>query len=528
MQTKRDQVQAHMFLMSRLTSAMLRSDPDAPESPQARTNRGILWGVVIAVIITAGAFVLGMFSPGKKTSWQTSGDLVVDKDTGARYLYLGDELRPVRNYASARLLSGAEIGTTTVGTNSLRDTPRGTPVGIPGAPDQLPQVEDATQTRWLVCAAAGPAADEEGATFTTLVVGGDAEGDGVGAGEGALVVGPDDEEYLVWQGIRLRLDSDSGARESLGYTAQAPVAVSASFLNSLPVGPDLTPPPVPGLGDAGPGGVGVVGQVFEQAVTGGESRYYQLHTEALVPVTATEVALILGDQRIREGAYDGAAPQALPLTSQAVRDLASGDGTATGARLPQAPPTAVPVFEEESLCASIVPEGDGSRISVSVMPNGLLGTPAQLSSELAAPACSPVDALVVPPGGGTLVRAVGAGGGRIGPSLYLVTEAGVKHRVDGSEAAAALGYGSATPGELPAPLLAMVPSGPDLSELDAREGRVTLTEPFCEADDGSVVGEQREETVVEQGGDGGEGTVDASGPPAGPAGAGGVGNKETS
>ncbi|NJQ06539.1 type VII secretion protein EccB [Streptomyces lonarensis] len=528
MQTKRDQVQAHMFLMGRLTSAMLRSDPDAPESPQARTNRGILWGVVIAIILTAGAFVLGMFSPGKKTSWQTSGDLVVDKDTGARYLYLGDELRPVRNYASARLLSGADIGTTTVGTKSLRDTPRGTPVGIPGAPDQLPQVEDATQTRWLVCAASDAAAEDEEATFTTVVVGGEAEGDGIGADEGGLVSGPDGEEYLVWQGNRLRLDSETGARESLGWTAHAAVPVSASFLNSLPAGPDLTPPPVADLGDAGPAGVGTVGQVFEQAVTGGASRYYQLHADALVPVTSTEVALILGDPEVRESAYGGGTPQALPLASQAVRDLASEDGTANGARLPEAPPTAVPLLEDESLCASVTPEGDGTRISVSVVPNALLGTPAQLSSDLAAPACSPVDALVVPPGGGTLVRAVGAGGGRIGPSLYLVTEAGVKHRVDGDGAAAALGYGSATPGELPAPLLAMVPSGPDLSELDAREGRVTLTEPFCEADDGSVHREQSEETGADQGGSDSGGTVNASGTTPGRGGAGEPGNKETS
>ncbi|WP_197355857.1 type VII secretion protein EccB, partial [Streptomyces clavuligerus] len=87
MQNKRDQVQAHMFLMGRLTSSMLRSDPDAPESPQGRTNRGIAIGIIVAILVAVGAFVVGLVSPGRQTSWQTSGDLVVDKDTGARYLY---------------------------------------------------------------------------------------------------------------------------------------------------------------------------------------------------------------------------------------------------------------------------------------------------------------------------------------------------------------------------------------------------------------------------------------------------------
>lgn len=33
MQSKRDQVQAHTFMMGRLSSGLLTADPDAPESP---------------------------------------------------------------------------------------------------------------------------------------------------------------------------------------------------------------------------------------------------------------------------------------------------------------------------------------------------------------------------------------------------------------------------------------------------------------------------------------------------------------
>lgn len=38
MQSRRDQVQAHLFVMSRLASGMLRAEPDAPDTPTGRTT----------------------------------------------------------------------------------------------------------------------------------------------------------------------------------------------------------------------------------------------------------------------------------------------------------------------------------------------------------------------------------------------------------------------------------------------------------------------------------------------------------
>src|ERR1044072_502575 len=106
MHSKRDQVQAHLFVMARLPSAMRRPEPDAPESPLGRTNRGAAIGVIIAVLVCAGAFVFGLIRPGGNDSWRTAQNIVVDKQTGARYLYLDGRLRPVRNYASAQLIAG--------------------------------------------------------------------------------------------------------------------------------------------------------------------------------------------------------------------------------------------------------------------------------------------------------------------------------------------------------------------------------------------------------------------------------------
>ncbi|WP_431775195.1 type VII secretion protein EccB [Streptomyces cucumeris] len=487
MQNTRDQVQAHMFLMGRLTSSMLRSDPDASESPQGRTNRGIAIGVIIAVLISAGAFVIGLISPGTTDAWRSPGQLIVNKQTGARYLYLDGRLRPVRNYASALLLGGTDLGTTTVGTDSLKGTPHGTPVGIDGAPDSPPGPDDLSDDPWQVCST--PAEDEDGKVGTTLAIATEASGRALGKGEGVLVTGPDRTRYLLWQGSRLRLDDDAGVIEALGYATTEPVPVSAGFLNALPAGPDLAPPGNPGIGDHGPelgGRVTRIGQTFALAVPGSAARYYLLRKDGLAPLTATGLALVLGHPQTREKAYDGRRPTALPLTSQALKgNLAAEDALDNGPdTAPSSPPKTVTVADGEIPCARVAPGGKGTRFGVALVAEPDLGPAAQHSSgAAAAPACLPVERITAPPGRGALVQALGAGGGEVGTTLYLVTDAGVKHRLVTTDTVKALGYDSESVRELPSLMLAMLPSGPDLSPEAAQTGRAGVTAPHCPRSD---------------------------------------------
>ncbi|NJQ02990.1 type VII secretion protein EccB [Streptomyces zingiberis] len=519
MQNKRDQVQAHMFLMGRLTSGMLRADPDAPESPQGRTNRGVAIGIIIALLVAGGAFVLGLFNPGKQDSWQTSGNLIVDKGTGARYLYLDGRLRPVRNYASAKLLAGADLATTTVSSASLKDTPRGTPIGIGGAPDELPAAGDLSGDPWQVCATPaepGVAADRTKAV-TTLAVAHESDGDQLADDEGLLAAGPDGTGYLLWQGSRLRLDRKSGAPEALGYASVDPVPVSAAFLNALPAGPDLAAPNVPGRGTPGPrldGRETTVGQVFELAVPGAGERHYVLREDGLAPLTATELALVLADPKTRADAYGGASPAPVTLSSEGLKGaLAPGESRTKGpGESPQSPPKAVTVGDDRSPCARISP-GDkkGVHVDVTLTSTPGLGPVAQHASGAAAAACLPVDRITVPPGRGALVRAVGAAGGKVGSTVYLVTETGVKYRLAGTTAVEALGYKDATPREMPLLMLAMLPSGPDLYPEAAESGRSTVTAPRC------AWGDERERKEIKgengaEGGEGAEGSEGVEGP----------------
>ncbi|MFE4453475.1 type VII secretion protein EccB [Streptomyces sp. NPDC056796] len=480
MQSKRDQVQAHSFTMTRLTAGMLLAEPDAPDTQLGRTTRGVFIGVLIAVLISAGAVVFGLISPGGKTSWKTAGTLVVNKETGARYLYADGRIRPLRNYASARLIAGSGLTTSTVSTASLQGTPVGLPIGIPGAPEAVPPAANLDRGTWLVCSTTG--AGTPGA-HTTLVAGAPVDGTGLRSGEAFVVKGPDRATYVVWQGSRLRLDKESGAAVSLGYGSVTPWPVSAAFLDALVAGPDLVAPEVPGRGAPGPsldGTPGTTGQVFQAEVPGSDEHpYYVLRQEGLVPLTTTQAALVLGDPRTREKAYGGERPRAVAVGADALKQhLAPGaEGRSPASEgLPPTPPKSVGTTADRSACVGVEPDGKGTKVTTLLAPAGALAPAAQPPADTE-PACLKVDAVVVRPGHAALVRALGAGGTAVGTTTYLVDDTGTRYRVPTAKALTALGYTEGQVTSLPSPLLSMLPAGPDLDPDAATGAARSVTTP---------------------------------------------------
>ncbi|KPI08698.1 protein of unknown function DUF690 [Actinobacteria bacterium OK074] len=486
MRSKRDQVQAHTFMMGRLTSGMLLADPDAPESPLGRTTRGALVGLIVGVLVCAGALVYGLLRPGGNDAWRSGDTLIVNKDTGARYLYSDGRLRPVRNYASAVLIGGSDLTTTSVGTASLAGTPVGRPVGITGAPDSVPGTGDLETSPWEVCSTGT-------GTATTLVAGAPVTTDAVGAGAALVVRGPDKRTYLVWQGSRLELDEDSGAAESLGYAPVTPRPVSAAFLDALVSGPKLATPAVDGRGTAGPelgGRATRVGQVF-RVVAGSGNQEYVLQKDGLHPVTDTQSALLLGDPDTRKQAYAGAAPTVATIDVSDLRahqapGTAGTDPSVSG--LPDSPPRAVRLASGQSVCAQVDPADGQVRVTSVRVVASALAPAAQPDSTALTAACVPVDTVVMRPGHGTLVRALGAAGATVGNTTFLVGDDGVKYRIPDADALAALGYDGATPVRVPSTLLSMLPTGPELSKQAAASDSAAGAGPGAAAQCGTGAG----------------------------------------
>ncbi|WP_435972356.1 type VII secretion protein EccB [Streptomyces sp. Qhu_M48] len=458
MQSRRDQVQAHLFVMSRLGAGMLRGEPDALDLPTRRTTRGVRTGLFIAVLIALVMGLYGAIKPGGATSWAKPGTLVVVKETGARYLFIGGELRPVLNQASARLVAGEKMTVAQVGQNSLASAPRGGPVGIVGAPDGLPAASALSRGEWMVCGLVAGTASGAVAPVVSLAVGSASTGRALGPDQGLLVATADGARHVLWQGKRLRMGA--GAGTALGHGAVSPFPVAASYLNSLPSGPDLASPEVAGRGTPGPALAGRptrVGQLF----TGPGGEPYALTGKGLAPLSRTQFELLRGDPRTQKEAYAGAAAVAAEVGAADLAAHPAPAGTLPAAGLPAVPPKLVEPGAGQGVCTEVRPSAGGgpSTLVTVVDAAAVAGRPVTPQPGVAA-ACGGADRISVRPGGGALVRAL-SGAGAAG-TTYLVADNGVKYPLPTQESAKALGYAGASAVGVPATLLTMLPSGPGL------------------------------------------------------------------
>ncbi len=216
-----------------------------------------------------------------------------------------------------------------------------------------------------------------------------------------------------------------------------------------------------GRGGAGPviGGVRTsIGQVLVTRNVGSPGEFYLAEAGALVPISAAQAAIVLGDPS-SAAAYRGAAGAPVPVSPAAmVHAPIAGQHLADTADAPSAPPRddgtgpGVPCVDYRSA------GGAPPRVVFAVPPPA---APPALSSPGVSGGPQTADLISVAPGGGALVRpqaAPGVGGN----SLFLVTDAGVKFAVPSAKAASALGYRAGRAVAMPASLLGLLPTGPAL------------------------------------------------------------------
>src|SRR5262249_47593462 len=151
---------------------ILHAEPDLPASPMRRSSTALFAGVMIAVLLVAGFTVLGLLLPSGSTAWQQPGAIIVEKETGNRFVFLAGALHPTLNNTSAKLIPGTNGHVVSVSQNSLRGVPHGAPVGIPGAPDSLPAPDDLSGNQWLVCAPTTTDAAGGQQTSLSVLIGG--------------------------------------------------------------------------------------------------------------------------------------------------------------------------------------------------------------------------------------------------------------------------------------------------------------------------------------------------------------------
>ncbi len=440
MYDRREQVDAHKFTVGRLLAAILRTDPDAQNRPLRRTAVGLAGGMGIAILVLAGVLIVTFLLGRSGDKWREPGTLIIDEDSGSRYMLINDRLRPVLNHASARLLARGEPAVQTVNSGDIADVPKGAPIGIPGAPDTMPSVASAGQA-WTVCA--GVAAGDPKVSLSV----GSATNTRPFSTDEAVLLHNGNQYFLAWNGTRLRI-TEEWVPQALGFDPKQAISADSTWLNTLPAGPDLGVPPVE-FGGTGPT-IGENPTTRGTVVTVPEAvgdKYFVVASDGLVPVSETVATLLSANPANKDASTLTLTPAQL-----AAEKVLSSPVWQTG--IPPEPPkpfdtgSEVPCVrwhaDHTTLVAAPEPPGAPDSDAVGISRDGRVA-----------------DAVEVTPGGGMLARTQPAPGVS-GIGIYLITEAGAKFPVASSEAVEALGYSVESAEPVSAELLALLPTGPVL------------------------------------------------------------------
>ncbi len=462
MPSRRDQVQSYQFAVQRAVSALVAGEADPLRSPLRRLVGAAFGGVMVGVIALAAVGLFGMVTGRTGAGWRDGSAVILERESGAAYVLREGVLVPTANFTSALLLQQSPR-TVTVPRKQLAGEPRAPMVGIPNAPESLPDPKRLLTGPWSVCTAGSRTASGGQSATTALFVGAAAGGRPLAGDEALLVRLPDgDTPYLIWNGYRYRINSAPMVLEALALSQQPQLAVGGSWLNALPEGKAIAPPTqdgrgepfkaIPDLPDARVGQILVV-------ETANQKQYYLVGRERLRPITAMEAVIALADKETRR-AYPGNPPEARTLAASAAFSAPRAEAPpASAERPPDTPPRIARLSgPDAAMCATFTGGDSVARIVVDADPFTGRGVPTQQRTPRGGLL---VDRVVVAPGHGAVVAAQSSPNAQLG-TLFLVSDLGIRYPLASPDVLRMLGYSGAQPVRLPAGLVARLPEGPEL------------------------------------------------------------------
>lgn len=441
MQTQRDHVHAHTFMMGRLSSALVQGDPTSAQIPGQRALTGLLIGIILVLLAGGGFAVYGWIVPGGSKAYRQAGVILVEKESGTRYVYRDGLLYPTPNLTSAMLLQGPSATVKLISRSSIKDLPRGPEIGIADAPQAIPAANALVTGPWLVCLP-GSVVDRPGPGFGVNL---DPQAAAAPLDDRtfAVVGGPDGVTYLLAGHDKFPLADDS-VLVALGAANARVVAAPAAWLDRVPTGVLLGPAELPDAGDPGPpldGRSYPVGTLFRQRPAAGAEQLFVLRSDGLAPVSRMEFTLA--------AVRDGGTPVTLDAAAVA-RAPRSGDRTLVD-RLPDLTGFQWRDSDDRVLCLRQRPSGEDSvsseivvsdRRSSGVYDNG-------------------TTTVLAKAGSGLTVRPVPTA--KVSAEVALISDQGIAYPLADADTVSALKLHAAAAVPFPRDLLAALPQGPVLS-----------------------------------------------------------------
>ncbi|MGV0635205.1 type VII secretion protein EccB [Mycolicibacillus trivialis] len=461
------QVSGWRFVMRRIASGVALHDARMLVEPLRTQSRSVMMGALITITAVLGFFVFSFLRPGGAPG---NEPVLADRSTAALYVRLGDQLHPVLNLTSARLIVGKPVSPKTVKTSELDAIPRGNLLGIPGAPERMVQA-DATDADWTVCDAA------TGSSAGVTVIAGTPRTDGTRADtldeKHAVLVDNGNGTWLLWDGKRSPIDlGDRAVTGALGWGVDLPTPrpIAHGLFNAIPEAPPLAAPPIPDAGQPPhyelPAPAPVGGVVVAYAADN-SALYYAVLPDGLQPISPVLAALLRNTD-----SYGLAQPPRLSADAIAALPVSRMLDTA---RYPEQRLAPVDAAAAPVTCAHWgKPEGAATS-DLSLLSGSTLPVPDGVHTvDLVGAAEGTASRVALPSGTGYFAQIVGAEPtSPIEGSLYWISDTGVRYGIDeaagpagDSKTVEALGL---NPPALPIPwsLLTLFAPGPALSRADA-------------------------------------------------------------
>lgn len=293
--TTKVQVSGWRFLLRRVEHAIVRRDTRMFDDPLQFYSRAVFAGVVISVLICLGAALMAYFKPLGK---QGTDQLLVDRTTNQLYVMLpgSNQLRPVYNLTSARLVLGNAGEPVVVKSEELNRLPKGQSIGIPGAPYATPI--GAPASRWSLCDTVAKPDSSAPEVEKSILIRSLATDLSVGPlrEDQGMLVNFEGGNWLITADGRHTIDlADRAVTSAVGIPVTAKATpISEGLFNALPNRGPWQLPQIPAAG--APNTVGlpanlVIGSVFQTA-TDSEPQHYVVLPDGVARVNDTTAAAL--------------------------------------------------------------------------------------------------------------------------------------------------------------------------------------------------------------------------------------------
>lgn len=471
MATKKDQLQSHQFSVQRMVSALVTRETDPETPPFKRVGYSAIWSVAVLVLALAVVWVYGMIVPGGNKAWSKGDAVIVEKETGTRYVYLDQHLHPVSNYVSALLALGKKGETRRVSQKSLVGVPRGPRIGIQDAPDALPAAGKLLTGGWTLCSQ--PTLDLAGSqtSESVLMVGRQPDGGQALADSVMLVeVIESGDRYLLRNGYRHRIVKADAVTVGLALNSKPWARVGSAFVDALPNGEPLAPLKLANVGrpsTAVPGRSGVaIGQLFAVHTSGGGVQHYLATKNKLLSISELQFDIQV-EFPPTAAAYRGKKPKGLALSLSEAARAEDQPPTAVEGMAPRSRPVFIaPHDGVGTICATFAPGTKPPTITVDApLParDAMTVTP-----EVGGRGTGLADRILVAPGTAAVVMSLQSGQAPTG-TVSVITDMARAYPLSDPKLLAVLGYEGVQPVPIPAALVARIPEGPGLNPKAARQ-----------------------------------------------------------